>query len=399
MWKAADLGSHQRFKASRHPLVEFLWAIQRSMVRVMRRLALGLGLALAAVHPFDFTMPAKRTADGAAAGHPAATALRARGFGGGASPKDAGPSNNETEMETRKIMEDLLYQVQVAQDLASNEPLRQINVADRMVTLVGGHHISKFFARYVEHIVSQVQPTALVLELCSERLEAIVRGNQHRGSKAKDWMNPDRCEVECRQHDGYGDEFRCAFRAFMEYPKLPHGLLVLADRKESETKLSDDICGPKSRSTRDMNMALQIFSTAALGATKIVAVMGAAHLDGVEHELKDMNMVYGRRKGLEGAEKARRAMAQEIWSKPPPTGFYVSEQGCKKIQERQQKLIQKVPPKKWKAREKLKEGRRDRMFGLIEKLCNSARIMNSLRPDGIEPSSWKELWTWHRSLV
>ena len=29
-----------------------------------------------------------------------------------------------------------------------------------------------------------------------------------------------------------------------------------------------------------MNMALQIFSTAALGATKIVAVMGAAHLDG-----------------------------------------------------------------------------------------------------------------------
>ncbi|CAK9038025.1 unnamed protein product [Durusdinium trenchii] len=302
-------------------------------------------------------------------------------------------------METRKIMEDLLYQVQVAQDLASNEPLRQINVADRMVTLVGGHHISKFFARYVEHIVSQVQPTALVLELCSERLEAIVRGNQHRGSKAKDWMNPDRCEVECRQHDGYGDEFRCAFRAFMEYPKLPHGLLVLADRKESETKLSDDICGPKSRSTRDMNMALQIFSTAALGATKIVAVMGAAHLDGVEHELKDMNMVYGRRKGLEGAEKARRAMAQEIWSKPPPTGFYVSEQGCKKIQERQQKLIQKVPPKKWKAREKLKEGRRDRMFGLIEKLCNSARIMNSLRPDGIEPSSWKELWTWHRSLV
>ena len=133
-----------------------------------------------------------------------------------------------------------------------------------------------------------------------------------------------------------------------------------------------------------------------------------------------MNMVYGRRKGLEGAEKARRAMAQEIWSKPPPTGFYVSEQGCKKIQERQQKLIQKagnskyigwlkdnspltgvrevknpsfwihlqVPPKKWKAREKLKEGRRDRMFGLIEKLCNSARIMNSLRPDGIEPSSW-----------
>lgn len=90
MWKAADLGSHQRFKASRHPLVEFLWAIQRSMVRVMRRLALGLGLALAAVHPFDFTMPAKRTADGAAAGHPAATALRARGFGGGASPKDAG---------------------------------------------------------------------------------------------------------------------------------------------------------------------------------------------------------------------------------------------------------------------------------------------------------------------
>ena len=47
----------------------------------------------------------------------------------------------------------------------------------------------------------EVQPDALVLELCCERLEILIRGNSHREKRQKDFMNPDELDVHRRKEE------------------------------------------------------------------------------------------------------------------------------------------------------------------------------------------------------
>ena len=45
----------------------------------------------------------------------------------------------------------------------------------------------------------EVQPDALVLEMCCERLDILIRGNSHREKLQKNLMNPDELDVHRRK--------------------------------------------------------------------------------------------------------------------------------------------------------------------------------------------------------
>ena len=189
---------------------------------------------------------------------------------------------------SREGLEDLLYEMAVAADLDTMRPVRSLTIANGTnVTLVGANHASRASAQFSAKVVRDVQPSALILELCSERLGVLIRGNGHRETEAKDWMNPDEPEAIRRQYRHYADETRKAFRAFVNSPE-PGGrqkLLVLADIKDSiveEAGIESMMC------RRDANLASNIRSTALLGHKSIVAVLGANHLCGVSAALNFM---------------------------------------------------------------------------------------------------------------
>ena len=188
---------------------------------------------------------------------------------------NSGEEKNENALQ--HTMEDMLYELVVCEDLEETGILRTVILADGTnVTLVGANHASKVAARFAETIVFRVQPSALVLELCSERAGVLIQGNGHRQSRAKSWMNPDEPEWLRRQYATYADETRRAFRAFMKYSKPVCRLLVFADMKASVVE--HDIENMQER--RDANLAANIHRTARLGHKNIVAVLGANHLDG-----------------------------------------------------------------------------------------------------------------------
>ena len=185
------------------------------------------------------------------------------------------------------FIEDSLYEDMLARDLEEREVLRNLTVTvandTTKVTLVGTNHISQTAARFAERIVADVQPSALILELCSERLGTLIRGNGHRGTQAKNWMDPDEPEVVRRHLARNGDETRSAFRAFMKstVSKASRGLLVLADMKASVVEHDIEILGDFLLDRRDPNLARNIYRAAMLGHKNIVAVLGANHLSGI----------------------------------------------------------------------------------------------------------------------
>ncbi|CAE7780722.1 NLRC3, partial [Symbiodinium pilosum] len=257
-------------------------------------------------------------------------------------------------------MEDMLYELAVCKDLQETGILRTVVLADGTnVTLVGGNHASKASALFAETIVFSVQPSALVLELCSERAGVLIQGNGHRQSRAKSWMNPDEPEWLRRQYATYADETRRAFRAFMKYSKPACRLLVFADMKASVVE--HDIENMQER--RDANLAANIYRTARLGHKKIVAVLGANHLDGVARELESM----------QGTK--------------PEHGLYISASGCEILRERQKKLAKKVSVKRWRQKDTLPNRDRDELKRRLRVLCNPEKIWNSLGKHALEPGS------------
>ncbi|CAE7347880.1 NLRC3, partial [Symbiodinium sp. CCMP2456] len=202
-------------------------------------------------------------------------------------------------------------------------------------------------------VVRDVRPSALILELCSERLDTLIQGNGHRETKATDWMNPDEPEVVRRQYKHYADETRKAFRAFMNSsePGGKQKLLVLGDIKATIVEEA----GIKSMlRRRDATLASNIRSTALLGHKNIVSVLGANHVRGVEEFL----------------EREPGAAAEH--------GLYISQSGCKKLQERQKKLRKTVPPKKWRKRKELSDSSRRKLAVRLGSLLNAQKILNSL---------------------
>ncbi|CAE7644071.1 NLRC3 [Symbiodinium sp. CCMP2592] len=315
--------------------------------------------------------------------HPRSRSLRrGMGFGledGGDPENVAGQPDADDMKEEMNKVEDLLYQTAFAVDLLEMDCLRTLTIANgTKVTLVGTNHASKASAQYAAKVVRDVQPSALILELCSERLRVLIRGNGHRDARAKDWMNPDEPEVNRRQFKHYADETRKAFRAFMSSSE-PGGvqkLLVLADIKAS---IVDGADIDSTLRRRDANLASNIRNTALLGHTNIVAVLGANHLDGVEEEL----------------ERLEREQEEEVAAEH---GLYISHSGCRKLQERQKKLRRKVPPKKWRKREQLSDSSRDKLIFQLRSLLNPAKILNSLETQALELRSWQELRAWYQKL-
>ena len=208
-------------------------------------------------------------------------------------PGQKGESSESEEQqrdEVERLMFDMIIEAKMVSDLADRNPGRELEILDDVkVILVGANHASKFAAHVAGNVVAESRPSALCLELCSERLDGLIVGNDHLEAKKKNLMNPDEPEEVRRRYEWYGDETRQAFRAFMECEQPHPRLLVLADLKSSQTddlifqygKVGcEEIQGP-----RDKNIAIQILSAAALGHKTIVAVLGAAHLDGASENL------------------------------------------------------------------------------------------------------------------
>eukprot|EP00439_Symbiodinium_sp_Y106_P028116 s6290_g3.t1 len=308
--------------------------------------------------------------------HPRSRIVR-RGMGFGL--EDGGqPDADDIEDSAfaSKELDDLLYETVVAADLFEMDCLRTLTIANRTkVTLVGTNHVSKASAQYAAKVVRDLRPSALILELCSERLKVLIQGNGHRAARAKDWMNPDEPEVYRRQHRHYAGETREAFRAFMNSSE-PGGvqkLLVLADIKAS---IVEEAGTDSMLRQRDANLASNIRSTALLGHTNIVAVLGANHLDGVENELE----------------------REECDQEAAEHGLYISHSGCRKLQERQKKLRRKIPPEKWRKREELSDSSRRKLTARFDSLVNGEKILNSLGTQALEPCSWQELREWYQKL-
>ena len=91
-------------------------------------------------------------------------------------------------------------------------------------------------------------------------------------------------------------------------------------------------------------------------------------------------------KGEDGLLNTTETMI-DIWSEKS-TGLYIDQEGCQKLEKRQQRLKEKVPPTIWKKRQDISKGKRRSLVARFSKESNPARIMNSLGTHAVEPRNW-----------
>lgn len=313
-----------------------------------------------------------------------------------------GPS---LEFSSKEDMQDWIYEKYMEIHLEdSNETILTFaNQAE--IVLAGVNHESGTAAKAAGNKVRELQPSALVLELCRERVGMIIQGNDYREERQRNWMKPDELDASRRATARYADENRQAFAAFKQRA-APGKMLVLADLKssfvDSQLRSDDDVVKEEIMAPRDRNLAIQIFTTLLLGHRSTVAILGANHLPGVEKELRALNASFSELEG-EFSEVAS-SFGQTMWRErewPLPTGYFIRFSGCKKLHERQKKLKAKVPVSAWRGRENRSAVERRKIVSMARRIWNPESICSMLSHDGhaIEPESWDSLLQWTRMTV
>eukprot|EP00931_Biecheleriopsis_adriatica_P060365 TRINITY_DN36247_c0_g1_i1.p1 TRINITY_DN36247_c0_g1~~TRINITY_DN36247_c0_g1_i1.p1 ORF type:complete len:451 (-),score=70.59 TRINITY_DN36247_c0_g1_i1:63-1415(-) len=317
------------------------------------------------------------------------------------------PETNMGERSTTNNFEDAALQLAMAGNLAEEfgpKLVQQIEAFNATITLVGANHVSRFAAQLASGVVGAVRPSALLLELCPERVDFLVRGNEHRWTRPKKLLFEDSPDVLRRAYSEHGNEARTALRAFMggmhsgskrDAPskgmrerssqattsatnQQTSKLLVLGDMRASETDEADlDMECQLVLRLRDRRLAETLAHTARLGHQQIVAVLGALHLEGVRKELLKlelgadesmMNELDSQLDALRGCPQVlsyavafaaavyftfklviHRAFSKEILPGSGEQvavngGVFISEKGIHKLLDVKQKLLKKVPP-------------------------------------------------------
>ena len=299
---------------------------------------------------------------------PTRISCRARGFG---EPQAGNGMEDDMLKYFSEWCGDLVYEAATAARFEE----RQLDVGVATVKMVGGNHASRLAARAANDVISSFRPSALILELCPERFgEALIRGSTHRKERVAGLMEEELPPPLRRAYRFYGGEMRAAWKAFS---KLVDGrLLVLGDLRDSTQERKEpelgDTMSPGMRAVRDANLARNILWAEKLGHKRIVAVVGTAHVPGVDAELRSYSSLSG------------------MWPQGPvPEGFFISEKGMAKLQQRRTRLLRKVPAQRF-----TKGSKQSRL--IVKRECNSQRIAADLegRHLALQPKNWKELQNW-----
>lgn len=331
-------------------------------------------------------------------------ALRA-GFGE-AADEEASSGAGQPARNVQNMLEDIAFQMHSAMDLAEAcpepvrvvsvsvpkavGPVRSVDAATSTIILVGVSHVNMQSAELVKGIVSEIKPTALVLEICKERLaDAILLDSTHRRPRPKNLMNTE-ADAFRRASVVEGGEMRSALAAFHDVPGDLNKtkLLVLGDMLDSQIKEAvhgwglHDVTHPKVRKLRDQHIAASIYSAARLGHTDIVAPMGAAHVEGVEDALHLMSDTY---------------------EFPAKVGAFISEKGIDKLMQIKQKLIKDIPANRLQRifhKEEEHEhlaGREEDLLQRFRAMTSATRVWHRLQLDGFvhEPDSFNALGSWY----
>lgn len=327
----------------------------------------------------------------------------------------AGSANQSwSEEQQKQEFLDTFLQAYFAQELVTDHPelVKEVqvqlpetfkseqsaNLLSSTVILVGVNHVSLLSADMVEQVVLQAKPTALVLEICKERLpDAILLDSAFRGKESKHFFDNPMPEALRRTNIIQGGEMRSAFASFHELPEEPGNvpkLLVLGDMLDSQQHelahalrmhQDDAVSHPTHMQQRDKCLVASIYAAARLGHRVIVAPMGAAHLEGVEAGLAALS-------------------ATDLF--PCETGIFLSQKGIVKLVEIKEKLRRDIEPRRLqRIRQKA-----DRAEDLTQKeedyvqrfhiIIDAKRVWHKLTSARLvcEPSTFESLASWHTSL-
>eukprot|EP00930_Biecheleria_cincta_P078322 TRINITY_DN65750_c0_g1_i1.p1 TRINITY_DN65750_c0_g1~~TRINITY_DN65750_c0_g1_i1.p1 ORF type:complete len:270 (+),score=42.76 TRINITY_DN65750_c0_g1_i1:54-863(+) len=193
---------------------------------------------------------------------------------------DASIPNNNAHMSNMfqhivESVEDMVYQEMISDSLSKCNPLRSLEISDSTVYLLGTNHVSLESARLAKHVIRQYRPSALLVEICKERLSyAALKGKRHRTPSAKSFFDIDDLETPevIRRGDRFkGAELRAALKSFANLSQSHPKLLVLGDLLNARQQTAArslglhedfDVAHPELVKLRDEHIAANVWHAA-----------------------------------------------------------------------------------------------------------------------------------------